>query len=327
MSTIKHPEILIDLGHVGDNGLPLNSEPWFQHEMELCRQWGFRLEIADGRVRLRFDHDQLVPYWIQREAPAIAWDWLRVNGFLRAESTNSEACELARQGAPHGTLIYAEEQTAGKGRKGRTWFSPPATGLYFTLIVRPVQPRKFWPLLTHAASLALVEALKALSDGNLIPHPLEIDLKWPNDVLLSGKKCAGILLETVPTGGESHAAVVGLGINVHPGSVPESLAAEAACVDEMAQTFVPRRQLLVQFLHHFQLCYLMFERGNHAELLQRWKRTSSMWDGAQIWIIEGDLRRPAVTCGLDEIGALLVRTAEGPVEAVLAGDIRVRRNP
>jgi BirA family biotin operon repressor/biotin-[acetyl-CoA-carboxylase] ligase len=324
MSTLRHPALLIDLGHVGENGLPLRSEPGFQRELDLCREWGFQLRIADERVSLSYDQDQLVPYWIQKEAPAIAWDWLRVNGFLRTESTNSEALEMARQGAPNGTLIYAEEQTAGKGRKGRTWFSPAKAGLYFTLILRPGQPRKFWPLLTHAASVALVDTLRAFSERGIIPHPLDIDLKWPNDVLLSGRKCAGILLETISAEGENHAAVLGAGINVHRGSVPESLASEAACLDDMARSFVPRRQLLVGFLHHFQLAYLLFERGRHAELLDRWKRASSMWNGTPIWIDEGEQRRAAVTCGLNEIGALLVRTAEGRLQTVLAGNVRVR---
>jgi biotin-[acetyl-CoA-carboxylase] ligase BirA-like protein len=283
MSTLKHPALLIDLGHVGENGLPLNSEPWFQRELELCREWGFQLRIADGRVSLRFDQDQLVPYWIQKETPAIAWDWLRVDGFLRIGSTNIEALEMARRGARGGTLVFAEEQTAGKGRKGRAWISHAKTGLYFTLILKPTQPRRFWPLLTHAASVALVETLNAFSNCGIILHPLDIDIKWPNDVLLSGKKFSGILLETISAEGEDPAAVVGLGINVHQGSVPEFLASQAACLDDMAQTFVPRRKLLVRFLHHFQLCYLMFERGDHAAIIERWKSMSSMWDGVQIW--------------------------------------------
>jgi len=325
MSTLKHPALLIDLGHVGENGLPLTTEPWFQHELELCKEWGFRLNIADGRVSLLFDQDQLVPYWIQQETQAVAWDWLRVNGFLRTESTNSEALEMARRGAPGGTLIYAEEQTGGKGRKGRTWFSPAKEGLYFTLILRPGQQRKFWPLLSHVASVALVETLRAFSGSGIISHALDIDVKWPNDVLLSGKKFAGILLETISEG-ENHAAVVGLGINIHKGSVPESLAAQATCLDNMAKTFMPRRQILVQFLHHFQICYQMFEQGSHAELLGLWKSMSSMWNGTRIWIIEGGIGRPAMTCGLNEVGALLVRTEEGTLETVLAGDIRIRRD-
>jgi BirA family biotin operon repressor/biotin-[acetyl-CoA-carboxylase] ligase len=326
MSIIKHPGILIDLGHVGDKGLPLNDAPWFQQELELCQEWGFALKIANGRVGLEPDPDALVPYWIQKETPAIAWDWLRIYGFLSVDSTNREAIDMARQGAPSGTLVYAEEQTAGKGRKGRIWFSPAKVGLYFSVILRPARERKFWPLLTHVASIALAEALKSLSEVNAHSQSLDIDIKWPNDVLLSGKKCAGILLETLSLEGENPAAIVGLGINVHPGSVPEFHSTEAACLDEMAGIFMPRRQLLVRFLHVFQQVYEMFDQGKYAGILERWKSLSSMWNQVPVLITEGNLERQAITCGLNEIGALLVRTGDGAVETILAGDIRLRRD-
>jgi BirA family transcriptional regulator, biotin operon repressor / biotin---[acetyl-CoA-carboxylase] ligase len=326
MTTLNHPTILTDLGHVGANGLLLSSATWFQHELELCKEWGFRLEITNNRVHLNFDQEQLVPYWIQKETSAIAWDWLRVKGFLRAGSTNNEAMDMARSGAPGGTLVYAEEQTDGKGRKGRSWFSPAQKGLYFTLILRPQQSRRSWPLLTHVTAVALAETLKTLTVDHIIPHPLNVDIKWPNDVLISGKKCAGILLESLSTDAGNPAAIVGLGINVHEGSVPDFLESEAVCLDKMAQTFVPRRQLMVRFLHHFQLCYLLFEKGSHEELLNRWKSMSSMWDGVPVWVTEGEVRRMGITCGLNEIGALLVRTTEGKTETIYAGDIRVRKD-
>lgn len=322
MSVLPVPDFLIDLSRAGASGVPASADPWFHRQLEVCQAWGYNLAVTDGRVRLLFDDDQLIPLWIKEETQATAWDKLKVSGFLRIGSTNTEALDQARLGASNGTLIYAEEQTAGRGRKGRDWHSPAKKGLFFTLVLRPSQPRKYWPLLTHAASVALFETLKDFSERELAEHPYAIDLKWPNDVLLSGKKCAGILLETVSAG---DAAVVGVGINVREGSVPKSLAHEATCLDEMAHELVPRRKILVSFLRRFQAHYLAFERGEHGELLDRWKTCSSMWNGARVWITDGDRRRSAVTCGLSEIGALLVRTPEGAIETVLAGDIRVRR--
>ncbi len=324
-TTLNHPSLLIDLGHVGLNGLPTNPAPYFQREMQVCLDWGFRLKTVKDRVHLEFDQEQLVPYWIQQETPAIAWDLLRVKGFLRASSTNREAVVLARKGAPSGTLVYAEEQFAGKGRKDRQWFSPPRVGLYFSLIIKPSRPLEFWPLLTHAASAALVRTFKDLCDRQLIPQPLDVDLKWPNDALLSGKKCAGILLESVTTEDGSQAAIVGVGINMHEGSVPESLKSEAACLDEMAHVFVPRRQLLVAFLKQFQDCYLTFEQGKNKEILDLWKAHSSMWNGVEVLATEGEKSQTAITCGLDEMGALLVRTPDGAVKAIIAGDVRISR--
>jgi BirA family biotin operon repressor/biotin-[acetyl-CoA-carboxylase] ligase len=174
----------------------------------------------------------------------------------------------------------------------------------------------------------LVQALRDLFDQKLIPHQLDLDIKWPNDVLISGKKCAGILLEALPTDGNDQAVIVGIGINVHQGSVPIELAQEATCIDDRALAVVPRRKLLVSFLHRFQLGFLVFERGEHQDLLESWKTYSSMWNGVPIWLEADDgTRRAAITCGLNETGALLVRTTAGEIETIFAGNVKVRRIP
>jgi BirA family biotin operon repressor/biotin-[acetyl-CoA-carboxylase] ligase len=326
MSILMHPAALIDLGQVGERGLPLSIDPKFVRELQVCREWGFKLQTTTDHVRLDFDQDQLVPGWIQNETPPIAWERLEVKGFLRLTSTNSEALELARRGLPSGTLVFAEEQTMGRGRNNRTWISPAGAGLYCTLILRPKQPPKNWPLLTLAAAIALVDTLKDFSDCEVLPAPLDIDIKWPNDVLLTGKKCAGILLESLLNEAGNPAAVVGFGINVRKESVPKHLASEAISLEEMTHTRVPRRLILVRFLYFFQICYLAFEQGKHPELLERWKSYSSMWNGVPIWIGEGEMRRPAITCGLNEIGALLVRTRNGTVQTLYAESIRIPGN-
>jgi len=223
-------------------------------------------------------------------------------------------------------LVFAEEQTMGRGRKNRAWISPAGAGLYCTLILRPKQSQKNWPLLTLAAAISLVDTLKDFSNCEVLSAPLDIDIKWPNDVLLAGKKCAGILLESLLNDSENPAAVVGFGINIRKEGVPEHLASEAVSLEEMIHTQVPRRRILVRFLNFFQLCYLAFEQGKHQELLERWKSYSSMWNGVPIWIGEGEMRRQAITCGLNEIGALLVRTTDGTVETLYAESIRISGN-
>jgi len=132
------------------------------------------------------------------------------------------------------------------------------------------------------------------------------------------------LLETL-IDDKKQAAIVGVGINVHKGSVPEELKEEAASIDEAAGSFVPRRQLLVKFLHNLQMAYMIFEQGRHEELLEKWKSLSSMWEGAPIWIVNGENRRSAVTCGLDAMGALLARGPDGRVETIIAGDVRLQK--
>jgi BirA family biotin operon repressor/biotin-[acetyl-CoA-carboxylase] ligase len=326
MDNIKIPDILTDLSHVGTAGLPLGGVPATAKELEVCRDWGYRIEIENDRAFLRFDEEQIVPYWIQRETPDQAWEGLRVQGFLRIDSTNREALDQARIGAPSGTLVCAEEQTRGRGRNGRDWFSPAKNGLFFSLIVRPGQPSRLWPLLTHAASVALVRTLLDLVDKKVIPNPLVADIKWPNDVLISGKKCAGILLETLNEG-SNPAVIVGVGINIHRGSIPDELADRAVCIDEPAGVVVPRRKVLVGFLQQFQSEYNNFEKGNPVEVLDRWKGYSSMWNGVRIWIEEGGRRRSATTRGLDEIGALIIENEDNSRETIHAGDVRIQREP
>lgn len=323
MANIKIPDILTDLAHVGTAGLLLGNNPAINHELDLCRQWGYRLDQDDDRVCLHFDDDQVVPYWIQRETPNLAWEGLRVNGYLQIDSTNREAILQARRGVPAGTLICSEEQTEGRGREDRRWFSPANSGLYFSLVVRPEQKQKYWPLLTHVASIALVHTLHDLLDSTTAQSSSDIDIKWPNDVQISGKKCAGILLQTVKES-ENQAVIVGVGIDVRPESVPEEMSQDAISIDEAANRKVPRRKILVGFLHHFQKVYISFENGRHAEILDIWKHHSTMWDGVNVWIEEGGRRRSVKTCGLNEMGALIVQNESGIKETILTGSIRIQ---
>jgi BirA family biotin operon repressor/biotin-[acetyl-CoA-carboxylase] ligase len=172
--------------------------------------------------------------------------------------------------------------------------------------------------------LALVDVLKELEAES--GTRLNVDLKWPNDVLLSQKKVAGILLETAHSGGGDFAAVVGVGINVKAECVPEELRQSATSIEEEAGKAIPRRRLLVRYLGHFQRVLELFERGEHSRILERWKNNSSMCDGVSVRVIEGNTTRLGITCGLTEIGALRIRMAEGVEETVLAGDVSVRRH-
>lgn len=327
MSPIAVPNILDRLARAGDAGLALPLSDSDCAQLQLCRDWGFRFDVDDERVRLPFDHDQLVPAWIAAEVPAVVWEQVKVEGFLETGSTNDEALMTSRLGAAGGTVIYAETQTSGKGRTGRQWISPPGKGLYFSLILRPEQDPSSWALLTHVASLALALTLKELSQAGFIPRPLDVELKWPNDVLISGKKTAGILLETTGTGGAISAAVVGVGVNVNRVALPEHIQGRVTSISEAAGTQVPRRQLMVRFLYHFQIGYDLFARGEHRQILEQWKNFSRMCTNTPVWIKEGEQAYPAVTAGLTESGALLVRTQDGAQQTILAADVSIRQWP
>jgi BirA family biotin operon repressor/biotin-[acetyl-CoA-carboxylase] ligase len=268
--------------------------------------------------------DRLDPAEIAREAPSIVWDRLPVVIYPEIGSTNDEAIRLVREGAPTGLLVIAEHQTAGKGRKGRRWTSPPGSGLCFSLVVHPSSPRRHWHMLSLLTSVAVARSIEESSRPVNARSSFGVDLKWPNDVLLAGKKVAGILIETADSPDGPGAAVIGVGLNVGADSVPEALEHSATSVSREAGEAIPRRRLLVAFLRHFQNEYLLFERGERRLVLEHWKEASSMWDGKDVRIYDGKTWRDAITCGLSDIGALKVRFSDGSEEAVLAADVSVR---
>jgi len=321
MMAIAIPESLDRIAQAGTTGIPLGDSS-VADGLELCRKWGYQFETHNGRIFLPYNRDSLIPHWIEKEISPASWGSLTVNGYFEIGSTNDEALERARAGAPEGLLIFSEMQLSGRGRVGRKWVSTPGAGLYFSLVLRPSCRQKHWPLITHAVSIALSEALRNLRTEGIVNRELSIDLKWPNDVLVMGKKVAGILAET--TGNE--AAVVGIGVNVSKGSVPEELRKQAISIEEEARCSIPRRWLLVRFLEHFGEWYRCFNRGKFAAILDQWKRSSSMWNNATIWVSEGGVRRAATTCGLSETGGLKILTEQGKHEVLQAGDVRIRRS-
>ncbi len=325
MPVTEIPSILNRIAAAGIAGLDLEGNSSSHEEVEACRASGFPVQMVDGRAHLVHDADTMVPVWIEDETEAIAWAKTIARGYFEIGSTNDEALACLRAGAPEGTLVYADTQTAGKGRMGRKWNSPARAGLYFTLVLRPRQPLSRWPILTQAASVALFQSLHDLNGRRIIARSLDIDLKWPNDVLLSGKKAAGILLETALKGEAAEGAVVGVGVNIAAESVPSDLSDSATAVELEAGEAVPRRWLLVRFLNHFQQGYRLFCTGMHSEIINQWKCRSTMWNGVEITVREGDRIRDAITCGLTDTGALIIRTATGSEETVLAGDVSVRR--
>ena len=270
------------------------------------------------------DADRLDPAAIEKETPSIAWDRLSVFGLSEIGSTNDEAARLVREGAPTGSLVFAEYQTAGKGRKGRKWTSPRGSGLCFSLVVHPASPRQHWPLLSLLTSVAVARSIEDLAGSGIPRQPLHVDFKWPNDVLLSGKKVAGILVETAVSPGGPGAVVVGVGVNVGIESVPRGMEDSATSVSLEAGAEVPRRPLLVSFLRHFQQEYLLFERGDREEILEHWKAGSSMWNGVRVLVCEGNVCREATTCGLSDSGAIHVRLPDGREESLMAADVSLR---
>ncbi len=325
MAPVAVPEILNQIALAGAAGARIAPSREVNHDLDLCRRWGHNIDLEGDLLSLRPNADALVPKWIENETPAIAWPKLEVTGFFELGSTNEEAlARLRKRNAVEGLLIFAEHQTAGKGRQGRSWHACRGQGLYFSFVVQPLRPQRHWVVLTHAASAAMARSVRDLFREFFLEKPLAVDLKWPNDVLVSGRKAAGILLECLPGKSGESAAVIGVGVNVGRECVPPSLEHTATALNHEAGLAVPRRWLLVRFLLHFQLLYGLFQDGNSHAVLEAWKSCSSMWKDTAVSIVDSEGERHGVTCGLTENGALRVRGAEGREEIVLAADVSIR---
>lgn len=221
-------------------------------------------------------------------------------------STMNIAASLANAGAPHGVVIAAEQQTAGRGRRGSTWVSPPGAGLYFSLVARP--SISSLPLLTLAAGVGV-------RDGIAHASGLHADLKWPNDLFVGKRKLAGILAEGISIGTPDQAVIVGVGVNVQPAAFPPDVAARATSIEGELGRPVNRDTLLAAILDALSARLSALDQ-NAGDILQAWRAASPSAAGTRV---EWDGHR-GVTAGIDDAGALLVQTATG-VERIIAGEL------
>lgn len=235
--------------------------------------------------------------------------------FESIASTMGEAQRLAGEGATEGTLVVAETQTAGRGRLGRSWLSPPGVGLYFSLVLRPPIPVPRMPLLTLALGLGVAEGIEKAGK-------VECDLRWPNDVLLSGKKCSGILVETSIDRAGSSCAIVGVGINVNHETMPRDVADIATSLRIATGCEYDREEVLHSALRWMESYYGVFVDDGPAAIVAAFTEKSSYVFDKQVAVVNGDAETVGTTAGLDSSGVLLLRKADGRIEPVLAGSVR-----
>ena len=242
----------------------------------------------------------------------------RIFHFFRTDSTNRVALELGHAGEPQGAVVLAEEQTAGRGRGGRAWHSERATGIYVTLLLRPKLAPVQAPLLTMMAGLSAHSAVQALTG-------LEVDLKWPNDLLVRGRKLGGILTEMHAEPGQIRFVIVGIGLNVNQEKFPGELANLATSL--RAETGKPqsRMELLVRLLHEFESDYNRFLREGVATVVARFESVSSYARGKRVRVTNGTESYVGTTAGLGPEGLLQVERDGGQLMTVIAGDVAEAR--
>lgn len=229
------------------------------------------------------------------------------------ESTNTEAANQARNGAAEGVCVIADRQTAGRGRHGRNWVSAEGAGLYFSIVLRPKIEIRLLPLITLMTGIAVHDTLE---DFGLRP-----DIKWVNDILIGDEKISGILAETVetPTG---LAVIVGIGINLTSSSFPEEIAGTATSIEVETGNTVNASQLSERLTHYLSYFYEILNGHNGpAEIIDHWRRRSTYYSGKQVRVTLENTSFEGTTDGLEENGALRVKSAEGSVTIVQAGDV------
>jgi BirA family biotin operon repressor/biotin-[acetyl-CoA-carboxylase] ligase len=238
----------------------------------------------------------------------------RIYHFFKADSTNRVALDLGHAGEPEGAVVLAEEQTAGRGRAGRMWSSERAAGIYVTLLLRPKLAPVQAPLLTMMAGLSAHAAVEAVTG-------LAVDLKWPNDLIIGGKKVGGILTEMHAEPGQVRFVIVGIGLNVNQEKFPGELANIATSLRLETGKPQSRLELLVRLLREFESDYNRMSREGVGSVVKRFEVISSYAHGKRVRVTNGTESYLGTTAGLGPEGLLQVERDDGRVVTVIAGDV------
>jgi BirA family transcriptional regulator, biotin operon repressor / biotin---[acetyl-CoA-carboxylase] ligase len=235
------------------------------------------------------------------------------------ESTNSRALELAKSGAAEGVIIAAREQTAGRGRQGRRWVSPPDSGLYISFLLRPEMARAKLPLISLATGVAVTDAITRVAG-------IQVGLKWVNDIVYSGRKLGGILAEMTPdAAGAKPALVVGIGINLRldPSDVPDEIRQRIDWLERIAGSPIDPNQLAAQLAWSLERIYQTFEQGNFEAILKEWKN-HSVTLGQKIRSQSNNTSIEGEAIDLGDDGSLIVRLDDGTTTHLHAGEVSIR---
>ena len=258
--------------------------------------------------------DVLIPAALRRRLEGTPFG-KHMHHFFSIGSTNDAALEMGHAGAPHGTVVLAEQQTAGRGRVGRMWHSEKSNGIYMSVLLRPAITPVDAPLITLVAGLAARDAVAEHTGA--VP-----DLRWPNDLMLEGKKFGGILTEMHAEPDRVRFVVVGIGINVNHETLPAELRGEATSLRIATGRTQSRNELVVRILRGLDGYYTQFLRQGGETILRRFAEVSSYCEGKRVRVATAKETFLATTAGLEPTGVLRVRRENGKTEPVLAGDVR-----
>lgn len=274
------------------------------YEIEAATNRGYRLVSAPNRISV----PEIEQYLTARTIGA------RMELHPLLDSSNNRAKALAANGAPHGYLVIAESQSGGKGRMGRSFFSPEHSGVYITYILRPQMLAEKAVMITSMAAVAVARAIEALAD-------VDVKIKWVNDLYINDRKACGILCEAsmdFESGGLEY-AVLGIGINVTRMAFPPELADIATSIENECGKPVSRSRLIAEISNQLEALY--GQLGTGAFMIESRARSNVI--GRDVTVIRGSERFDAHAVDIDDAGRLVIRTAEG-VSRVGSGEISLK---
>jgi BirA family biotin operon repressor/biotin-[acetyl-CoA-carboxylase] ligase len=306
-------------GELISNNLSVSRSAIWKHIHKL-KEEGYTIESAPKRG-----------YFLSKASDPITADEIReglctkvfgrknIICLKETDSTNTRAKELAAQGAPEGTLVIAEKQTKGRGRRGRNWFSPPGGGIYFSLILRPAMPPGETPRITLMTAVVLAETLISLVKLNL-------RIKWPNDILVNRKKLAGILTEISADMDAVNYIIVGLGLNVNNlfENSPQDIKKKATSILIETGNRVPRIKFIQNYLKLYEQYYDMFKKNDFEPIMNRWRELADII-GKQIRVDVIGKTHIGEVMDVDNDGVLILKDDQGRLQRIFSGDVTLAR--
>lgn len=241
-----------------------------------------------------------------------------IHHFTEVTSTNEVAKKLAAEGGNEGTVVISETQTLGRGRLGREWASPKG-GIWFSIILRPEADPKDASKLTFVAAVTVARVIREMFN-------LEAEIKWPNDVLIGGKKVCGILTETSTKGDVADFVVLGVGINANVSldSFPESLRNSLTTLKEELMEEIGREEFLHALLEELERYYKMFLRKKFDLILEEWRNLAGFL-GRYVEVLSFDEKIKGWAVDVDQNGALIIKLRNGTVNKIMSGDVTIQK--
>ena len=282
------------------------------YEIESVPHKGYRLDP--------YPRGRIYGWTLEQAFSALESDlWKRLIFEETLDSTNLEAKRrINAQELSQGMVVVCEMQTAGRGRRGRTWASPAGSGLWMSLSLKPTIQPAHAPMLTILAGMAVRDALEDL-------YGLDAGIKWPNDIILRDRKICGILTEMTMEDLEMSGVVVGIGINVRAGAFPEELKDIATSIEEESSLPAPdRAQLLCQVLRRFEQYYDTFVQTEDLSALRDAYEAHCVNIGRTVRVIEPLSSYEAKALGIDDLGALRLELEDGTLKTVTSGEVTIR---